>query len=202
MGYVTTPTKAQGTGLWMHMLAALCAIAVPLLLFLKPIADLDGNGWEAYQRTDVLALIFCVLALLLVGASIVAQRRALLVAAAGLLFASFGLLIPGPFEAAAQDESVGIGIGAYLSLIAALIGAVAAVFASELAPAETQANPVGTGPRAKAPLASITGPPAPQGQPQAPANAAGVTPGWYDDPHRQARLRYFDGRDWTEQTSN
>ena len=202
MGYVTAPTKAQGTGLWMHMLAALCAIAVPLLLFLKPVADLDGNGWEAYQRTDVLVLIFCSLALLLVGASIVAQRRALLVAAAGLLFASFGLLIPGPFEAAAQDEGVGIGIGAYLSVVAALIGAGAAGFASELAPPETEAKPVGTGPSGNRPLAGAVGPPAPQGQPQTPASAGGVTPGWYDDPHRQARLRYFDGRDWTEQTSN
>jgi hypothetical protein len=186
----------------MHIVAGLCAIAVPLLLFLKPISDLDGNGWEAYQRTDVLVLIFCVLALVLVGASLVSQRRALLIAASGLLFASFGLLIPGPFEAAAQNEDVGIGVGAYLSIIAALVGAAAAAIAAEMVPSDAEAAPVGAGLSPSRPLAGVVGAPAPRGEPKTPAGPGGTAPGWYDDPHRQARLRYFDGRDWTEQTSN
>src|SRR5512144_3111998 len=98
----------------MHLVAGLCAIAVPLLLFLKPISNLDLTGWEAYDRTDVLVLIFCVLALVLTAGSLLATKRTLMIAAAGLLFATFGLLIPGPFEAAAQGDTV--GIGAYLSI--------------------------------------------------------------------------------------
>ena len=48
----------------------------------------------------------------------------------------------------------------------------------------------------------------PQGQPpqQVPAgvgaSAGSTAPGWYDDPHGQARLRYWDGSGWTEHTSN
>lgn len=40
--------------------------------------------------------------------------------------------------------------------------------------------------------------PPPQPQPQAPA---ATPPGWYDDPHGQARLRWWDGQTWTDQTS-
>lgn len=41
----------------------------------------------------------------------------------------------------------------------------------------------------------------PYGQQQAGA-PGGPAPGWYDDPHRQARLRYWDGTSWTEQTTD
>lgn len=193
----------------MHIVTGLCAIAVPLLLFLEPISDLDLTGWEAYERTDVLVLIFCVLALLLTAASLVSATRALVTAAAGLLFATFGLLIPGPFEQAAQSDG-GVGIGAYLSIIAALIGAGAAVFAAEQAPDAAPAEPIGAGRGVGAAAGPVLGgglggggkAPPPQGQqPQVPVGG-GVQAGWYDDPHRQARLRYFDGRDWTEQTSS
>lgn len=41
------------------------------------------------------------------------------------------------------------------------------------------------------------GPFQPQGQQQQSGDA-----GWHPDPHRQARLRYWDGSQWTEHTSN
>jgi uncharacterized RDD family membrane protein YckC len=47
----------------------------------------------------------------------------------------------------------------------------------------------------------------PSGPPQAPPqsqpapSAGSPAPGWYDDPQRQARLRYWDGSAWTSHTS-
>ena len=41
--------------------------------------------------------------------------------------------------------------------------------------------------------------PAPDGQESEPSAAA---PGWYPDPRRVARLRYWDGVAWTERTSD
>lgn len=43
-------------------------------------------------------------------------------------------------------------------------------------------------------------PSAPPAPPPPPA-AAGPAPGWYDDPQGQARLRWWDGQRWTDQTS-
>jgi uncharacterized RDD family membrane protein YckC len=44
--------------------------------------------------------------------------------------------------------------------------------------------------------------PQPQAQQQQPAAAGGnPAPGWYDDPQREARLRYWDGSTWTSHTS-
>jgi uncharacterized RDD family membrane protein YckC len=34
------------------------------------------------------------------------------------------------------------------------------------------------------------------------AGGAGPAPGWYEDPQRQARLRWWDGSSWTSQTSD
>jgi hypothetical protein len=46
-------------------------------------------------------------------------------------------------------------------------------------------------------------PPAPSSPaaPAPPAQSAGPPAGWYPDPQGQARLRYWDGATWTEQTS-
>jgi uncharacterized RDD family membrane protein YckC len=42
----------------------------------------------------------------------------------------------------------------------------------------------------------------PQQQVAAGVGVGSTAPGWYDDPHRQARLRYWDGASWTSHTSN
>ena len=45
-------------------------------------------------------------------------------------------------------------------------------------------------------------PASPQASPdQAPAEQSGPPAGWYPDPQGQARLRYWDGGAWTDQTS-
>jgi hypothetical protein len=43
----------------------------------------------------------------------------------------------------------------------------------------------------------------PTGQPESkPApEASGPVAGWYPDPKGEARLRYWDGKDWTENTA-
>ena len=41
----------------------------------------------------------------------------------------------------------------------------------------------------------------PAASPAQPAESAGPPAGWYPDPQGQARLRYWDGNAWTEQTS-
>ena len=46
------------------------------------------------------------------------------------------------------------------------------------------------------------GPASPSAPAQTPAPAQTATPpGWYDDPWRQARLRYWDGTVWTGHTA-
>ena len=39
-------------------------------------------------------------------------------------------------------------------------------------------------------------------QPQQQAATGSTAPGWYDDPQREARLRWWDGSTWTSHTSN
>jgi hypothetical protein len=197
----------------MHIIAAACAVAVPLLMLLKYLGS-DGDdrsAWKLLERADIVALVFCALAVALLLVSLLNHRRSLDIAAAGLLFAVFGLMLTFPLELTAQSDDVGVKIGGYLVPIFALIGAGAAVYAAELVPGGRGGGGGGGGDAALAgvgrgPSPTFTTPigggaPAPSGQPQAPAGG-GIAPGWYDDPHGQARLRYYDGQNWTEQTSN
>ena len=204
---VSAPSRPTGSAALMHIVAAVCAVAVPLLLLLPYLGggDETENGW-ALKRIDIVTLIFCVLAVGLILASLlVGHRRSLGVAAAALLFAVFGLVLAFPLEFPALSDGVSAEVGGYLAPLVALIGAGAAVFAAEQAPVVGAKGPLaGAG---RGPDPTFTGPlggaAAPQGQPQQPAGAAGsAQPGFYPDPHGQARLRYFDGNQWTEQTSN
>jgi hypothetical protein len=187
----------------MHIVALLSAVLVPVLMLLKYLGDTSRSesAWKLFVRIDIVTLIFCVLAVLLVGASfLVGQRRSLLLAAAGLLFAAFGLVLAFPLELPAQGDT-SVKIGGYLTVLASLVGAGAAVFAAERVPVGGDA-PVGAGrsadPAFTGPLAGAA---APTGEPQVPVGG-GAQPGWYADPQGQAKLRYFDGREWTQQTSN
>ena len=204
---VSAPARPTGTAALMHIVAAICAAAVPLLLLL-PYLGGEGeseNAWSL-KRIDIVTLIFCVLAVALILASLlVGHRRSLCTAAAALLFAAFGLVLAFPLEFPALVEGTSAEVGGYLAPLVALVGAGAAVFAAD----QVAAGP-GSGALAGAgrgPDPTFTGPlggaAAPQGQPQQPAaGGGGAQPGFYPDPHGQARLRYFDGTNWTEQTSN
>ena len=55
--------------------------------------------------------------------------------------------------------------------------------------------PASTPPTVTPPAAGTPTPPPPEPQPQSPP------PDWYPDPHGQARLRWWDGSQWTDQTA-
>jgi hypothetical protein len=131
----------------MHLVGALCAALVPVLMLLKYLGSGDDSrsAWKLFERIDIVSLIFCVLAVLLLIASFAAQRRALCVAAAVLLAATFGMLLAFPLDLPAQTDGVDVKIGGYLAPLIALIGAGAAALASELVPPGTGAPPVGAG---------------------------------------------------------
>jgi len=117
----------------MHIVGVVCAAAVPLLLLL-PYLGGGGEtetGW-ALKRIDIVTLVFCVLAVLLLVASLYEHRRSLPLAAAGLLFAAFGLVLAFPLEFPALTDA-DTEIGGYLTPLVALIGAGAALYAAELA---------------------------------------------------------------------
>jgi hypothetical protein len=192
----------------MHIIGAACAALVPILMLLKYLGSTgdDRSAWKLLERADIVSLIFCVLAAgLLLASLLTGHRRSLGVAAAALMFAVFGLLITFPLELPAQSDDVSVKIGGYLTPLFALIAAGAAVYAAELAPAGPGARGAlagagrGADPSFTTPIGG--GAAAPTGAPQAPAGG-GIAPGWYDDPQGQARLRYYDGQNWTEQTSN
>jgi Protein of unknown function (DUF2510) len=202
---VSSAARAEGTGALMHIIGAACAALVPIVMLLQYLGSGDDNRstWELLERIDIVVLIFSVLAAVLLLVSLLNQRRSLGIAAAVLLAAAFGLLLAFPLDLPAQTDGISVKVGGYLGPLLALVGAGAAVYAAELVPSGAGAPPVGAG---RGPDPSFTTPigggaPAPTGPPQAPAGG-GIAPGWYDDPHGQARLRYFDGQNWTEQTSN
>jgi hypothetical protein len=130
---VSSPGRATGTSALLHLVALIFAALVPILMLINALSTPGDSrsAWRLYDRVDIIVLIFCVLAVLLILTSMFIQRRLLLVAAAGLLFASFGMLLPFPLESAAQSNRISIEIGTWVSLLAALVAAGAAVFASE-----------------------------------------------------------------------
>ena len=56
-------------------------------------------------------------------------------------------------------------------------------------------------PKVTAPMAPTPVVPAPAPAPVPPAPVPMVQPGWYDDPRGEARLRWWDGQQWTEHAS-
>src|SRR5215216_3749634 len=144
---VSASSRAEGTGALMHIIAAACAALVPVAMLLKYLGSGDEtrSAWKILERIDIVSLIFCVLAVLLLAASFMAQRRSLCIAAAGLLFATFGLLLAFPLDLPAQTDGIDVKIGGYLTPLLALVGAGAAVFAAESVPVGAGAPPVGAG---------------------------------------------------------
>jgi hypothetical protein len=196
---VSAPERPTGSAALMHVVAAVCAAALPLLMLLPYVAD--EKAWR-FERVDIVVLVFSVIAVVLLLASLfVGHRRSLCLAAAALLFANFGLVLTFPLEVGGGQ----VDVAGYLLPLVSLIGAGAAVFAAEQAPVVGAAGALagagrGPDPSFTTPIGGGAG--APQGQPQQPAAAGGAQPGFYPDPYNQARLRYFDGNEWTQQTSN
>ena len=148
-------------------------------------------------------LIFAVLVTLAIAGSYIYERLALPATAAGLAFAQFGLVLVLPMETVADADEASLGIGAILAVLSALGSALCSLAVVAKGPAGAVEPAVGAG-RANNPqfTGALAGAAAPQGAPQTPAGGGGQQPGWYPDPHGQAKLRYYDGREWTQQTSN
>jgi hypothetical protein len=204
---VSAPSRPTGSAALMHIVALACAVLVPVLMLLGYLESGDDSrsAWKLFERLDIVALIFCVLAAVLIASSLlIGQRRSLLIAAAMLLFATFGLLLAFVLELPAQEDGVSAAIGGYLAPLVALIGGGASVFAAEQATTDDKPALAGAGrgpdPTFTTPIGGGAAPP--QGQPVQPAAGGGTQPGYYPDPYNQARLRYFDGNEWTQQTSN
>jgi hypothetical protein len=174
-----------------------------LLLVQLKVGDRSIKGWKEYHRIDVVTLILAVAAVVCILASLRSVFPVLPAIAASLAFAMFGLVLSFPMEFVSQpDSNAKIGIGAILAFLSALASGILSIWVSAVTrPAEAAGGGlIGAGRGASA-LHKQPG--APTGAPQQPAQAAGgAAPGWYPDPNGVARLRYFDGLNWTDQTNN
>jgi hypothetical protein len=190
----------SGGALFARIAAALFAILVPVLLLLPQIkvGGVSEKGWSTYHRIDIVTLIVCIAAVVAILASLRSVAAALPAIAAGMAFAAFGLVLAAPLEAGSAGAS--IAYGGILAFLSAFLSGSLSIYVAGITKPADGAGLIGAGRGASA---LHRQPAAPTGAPQAPAQAAGgVAPGWYADPNGVARLRYFDGANWTEQTSN
>jgi hypothetical protein len=101
-----------------------------------------------------------------------------------------------PLASTAYD----IGRAAGYVIVPLIIGAIILVIARRQD--RSKGPGAGAGPMQTNPFATAT--PSTSAPAQAPLSApaqAATPPGWYDDPWRQARLRYWDGTAWTGHTA-
>ena len=192
----------------------------------------NESGWKLLEKTDVVIVAIAAVILIVIATTLVAGVRIPLSSiAAGAAFAG-GLAAVFPIEAGTENLKAGIWVtivGAAAALIGALVAEVAqGARPAAAGPATTPApagptpgvaarpapgRPVGPPPppapaeqRAPAPPQKPAAPQAPAAPPPQPAPAPRAEPapaaGWYPDPRGEARLRYWDGRGWTDQTTN
>ncbi|MEA2479869.1 MAG: hypothetical protein QOJ07_1791 [Thermoleophilaceae bacterium] len=202
MGHVAlSAPRPRGGALVARIIAAIAAALIPVFMLLVQlkIGDQKIKGWKEYHRIDVVTLILAVAIIALIVGSMFYIRAMMLSVAGALAFACFGLVIGFPMEFVSQPNSHGkIGIGAILAMLAALASGIAALAAASATKPEASGPAIGL---ARGASALNRQPAAPHGVPQ-PVQQSGPAPGWYPDPNQQARLRYFDGANWTDQTSN
>jgi hypothetical protein len=192
----------SGGALFARVGAALFAILVPVFLLLPQLkmGNQELKGWSDYHRIDVVTLILAVVAVVCILASLRSVAPVLPAIASSLAFAMFGLVLGFPMEVAAQSSGVKIGIGAILAFLSALLSGILAIWVAAVTKPAESGGLIGAGRGASA---LHRQPAVPTGVPQQPAQAAaGPAPGWYPDPNGVARLRYFDGVSWTDQTTN
>jgi hypothetical protein len=195
----------SGGALFARIGAALFAILVPVFLLLAQLKSGDQaiKGWKDYHRIDIVVLILAVVTVVCIVASLRSVAPVLPTIAAALAFAMFGLVLGFPMEFASQagdSANVKIGIGAVLAFLSALLSGILSIWVAAVTKPAADGGLIGAGRGASA---LNRQPAAPTGVPQQPAQAAsGAAPGWYPDPNGVARLRYFDGINWTDQTGN
>jgi Protein of unknown function (DUF2510) len=183
-----------------RVIAAIGAGVMALSLFLTAYNTEDGTSyWEAFRRMDVLVLVLAVAVIVLLAVSFTALEIGCLFLVGAIGGYGIGLFFFDVFESAV-DESIGaylanlgsglIVAGAGLALLPVMLAGTTRLLPFAYAPAEPvqQATPA-TPALAPEPTAPVTDTP-----------VAAPAAGWYDDPSGRARLRYWDGQAWTEQT--
>ena len=192
-------------------------------------ASQGGSAWDALGPGDffLLLVVLAVLAIVAMralgaepaGLPVPLSTIALGLGALALLYVLFRLLVSPIDIPDALDDAVDVGrsIGIFLALLST-IGIVVGSFLSARERGEavpgvdgglgtgTGGGPLGGGQPAAGAGQPAGGAPAATAAPAAsgaPAGAGGGNPApdWYPDPQGQARLRYWDGSQWTDQTA-
>jgi hypothetical protein len=124
--------RAAGAGLVARIVAAVLAALVPVFLTMNQVtADgVHAKGWDTYQRSDVVVLVFAILAILTLAASYASGNPALPAAAVGLAFAMFGLVLVFPLEQMAAANDAQLEVGGVLTILAAFGSGLAALVAA------------------------------------------------------------------------
>lgn len=183
-----------------RVIAAIGAVLMGASLFLDIVEGGSVTYWDELRRMDIVILVLAVAVIALLALSFVSFELFCLFAVGviggyGLGFFS-DLFIEFSFDKGigtwlANIGSAGVVLGAAIALIPAMLGRSGKRREPAFVPADT--GPV----QVQAPA---TQEPTPAPTP-APAEAAPtVAAGWYPDPSGQARLRYWDGQTWTDQT--
>jgi hypothetical protein len=191
-----------------------------------------GNAWDALGPGDFFLLLvaLAVIGIVVVralgvepaGLPVPLSTIVLALGALAALYVLFRLIVTPVDVPDALDDAVDVGrsIGVFLAFLATL-GITAGGFLSARERGDaipgigggTGASPLGGGqPAGGAP--ATTSAPAGTGTPAggapaggapaggAPAGGGAPAPDWYPDPQGQARLRYWDGSQWTDQTAD
>jgi hypothetical protein len=177
-------------GLVGRALAAVGAVLMGVSLFLDVAEGSSFSYWDEFRRIDVVILVLAAFALVLLALSFVSFEVACLFGVG--VIGGFGI---GFFSIYFIELSFDKGIGAWLANVGSallLIGALVALLPAMARRAGRTHQPALLG----ADAAPTT--PAPASTPATVTSSP--APGWYPDPSGRARLRYWDGRTWTEQT--
>jgi hypothetical protein len=155
--------------------------AVMLIVSLFPDAYSSSlSYWDSYRRMDVVILVVAVAAILLLLGSLYALGELLLFAVGVIGGFGLGFFLSQLIEFGLDDAAAGVYLASLGSAIILLGAGVALVPALAARAGDWQGF-------AFVPSEPTTAP-------------AATAAGWYADPSGQARLRYWDGQVWTEQT--
>ncbi len=191
-----------------HLVAAVGGVMLFAFLFVAwfGVSGRTSSAWQAFSVVDIVLCVITVTvvatsALCVFGSSVrfrlIAPRIINWCGAVALVLTVAFMIeyTSGDFGAL----GVGLKVGSILSLLACLVilagGALTArpellanLRAVEFTPSRETSTTAAT-----RPLKVPPPPPAP--------DQVGKKPGWYADPRGAARLRYWDGRGWTDETS-
>ena len=191
-----------------HLVAAVGGVLLFGFLFVPwfGVASRSSSAWETFSLVDI---VLCVIAVAVAATGLVcvfgSSGRFRLIAPRVITWCgviALVLTVAFMIEYTSGDfGSLGVGlkVGSILSLLACLVILVGGILAGRpelLASLRSiEIAPAPPGGRSEAPTRQFVPPPPPA------TDQVGKEPGWYEDPRGAARLRYWDGRGWTDETS-